>query len=92
MTIEPQRFSKSDLSGNVFNILDHSFHSKHREVETFRTYRPGDIAPLNIQQTKNTSQLLILFASTMATFAVRAVGMPMLQTAFKRYVKKYGKK
>jgi hypothetical protein len=44
---------------------------------------------LNIQKNENNSQPLVLSASTVATFAVRAVGIPMLQSAFKRYVEKY---
>ena len=92
MTIEPQRLKRSRKNGNVFSLLQpHVPISRSKGIEIIKTYHIEELSPLTIDLPNITNSRLLFAPSTLATFAVKAVGVPLMQKAFFSYMKKFGR-
>ena len=92
MSIEPQRLKRAPQNGNVFSLLQpRQSATNSKRSGAIRTYHIDELSPLTIDLPNKTNNQLVFAPSTLATFAVKAVGVPLMQKAFIKYMKKFGK-
>ena len=91
MSIETRRLKRSRNNGNVYSLLQPRSVKQRSSNQVAKTYHIEEISPLNVDLPNVTNSQFVFAPATIATFAVKAVGVPLMQKAFLAYMRKFGK-